>query len=119
MKGEKKTKKELMSELADLRRRLSELEIPKRDLDQANQKIREREERFRSLVELSPYGIGIASDGVGLPDTVDGACGLPLGLSLVNTRVKQLKGEVEVRWSQGTQFRIKFKEIKPAERRES
>jgi hypothetical protein len=119
MKDEKKTKKELISELADLRRRLSELEGLKQDFEQANQRLRESEERFRCLVERSPYGIGVASDGVGLPDTVDVACGLSLGLSLVNTLVKQLKGELEVRRLQGTQFRIKFKEIKPAERRVS
>jgi two-component sensor histidine kinase len=56
---------------------------------------------------------------VGLPETVDVAGGQSLGLSLVNTLVEQLKGEVEVRRSQGTQFRTTFKEIKPVERRVS
>jgi len=64
MKDEKKTKKELISELTDLRRRLIELEGLKQEFEQANQRLRESEERFRRLVELSPYGIGIASDGV-------------------------------------------------------
>jgi len=64
MKDEKKRKKELISELADLRRRLTELEDLKQEFEQANQRLRESEERFRRLVELSPYGIGIASDGV-------------------------------------------------------
>lgn len=64
MKDEEKTKKELLSELADLRTRLSQLEVLKQDFEQANQRLRESEERFRRLVELSPYGIGIASDGI-------------------------------------------------------
>ena len=64
MKDKKKTNKELISELADLRRRLSELEDLKQEFERANQRLRESEERFRRLVELSPYGIGIASDGV-------------------------------------------------------
>ena len=62
------------------------------------------------------YEFVIADDGVGLPETVEVAGGQSLGLSLVSTLVKQLKGEVEVRRSQGTQFRITFKEIKPVER---
>jgi PAS domain S-box-containing protein len=64
MKDKKKTNKELISELADLRARLTELEDLKQEFEQANQRLRESEERFRRLVELSPYGIGIASDGV-------------------------------------------------------
>ena len=63
------------------------------------------------------YEFVISDDGVGMPPTVDVNDGKSLGLSLVNTLVKQLKGEVEVRRSQGTQFRIKFKALKPAERR--
>jgi two-component sensor histidine kinase len=65
------------------------------------------------------YEFVIADNGVGLPETVDIAGGQSLGLSLVNTLVKQLKGELEVRRSQGTQFRINFKEIGPVERRVS
>ena len=73
-----------------------------------------------SLASVSDeYEFVIADDGVGLPETVDVAGGQSLGLSLVNTLVKQLKGEVEVRRWQGTQFRIKFKEIEPAEGRVS
>jgi PAS domain S-box-containing protein len=64
MKDEAKTKTQLLSELADLRSRLSELETLKEDFEQANLRLRETEERFRRLVELSPYGIGIACDGV-------------------------------------------------------
>jgi len=64
MKDEDKTKTELISELADLRRRLSEFEALKQEFEETNQRLRESEERFRGLVELSPYGIGIASDGV-------------------------------------------------------
>ena len=64
MKDKKKTNKELISELADLRRRLTELEDLKQEVERANQRLRESAERFRRLVELSPYGIGIASDGV-------------------------------------------------------
>ncbi|MGO9570952.1 MAG: sensor histidine kinase [Desulfomonilaceae bacterium] len=62
------------------------------------------------------YEFVISDDGVGLPETVDVEGGKSLGLSLVNTLVQQLKGEVEIKRSPGTQFRIKFKEIKPAER---
>ncbi|MGO9570951.1 MAG: PAS domain-containing protein [Desulfomonilaceae bacterium] len=64
MKDKDKPKRELLSELADLRGLLSDLENLKQDFEQDNQRLRESEERFRRLVELSPYGIGIASDGV-------------------------------------------------------
>ena len=60
MKDKKKTNKELISELADLRRRLTELEDLKQEFERANQRLRESAERFRRLVELSPYGIGIS-----------------------------------------------------------
>ncbi len=64
MKDETKTKTQILSELADLRNRLSELETLKQDFEQANLMLKESEERFRRLVELSPYGIGIACEGV-------------------------------------------------------
>ena len=64
MTDTKKTNKELINELAELRSRLSELEDLKQEVERANQRLRESAERFRRLVELSPYGIGVASDGV-------------------------------------------------------
>jgi PAS domain S-box-containing protein len=64
MKDEAKTKIQILSELADLRSRLAELETLKEDFEQTNLRLKESEERFRRLVELSPYGIGIACDGV-------------------------------------------------------
>jgi PAS domain S-box-containing protein len=66
MKDKKKTNKELISELAHLRSRFSELEDLKQEFERANQRLRESAERFRRLVELSPYGIGVASDGVAM-----------------------------------------------------
>ncbi len=64
MKDKKKTNKELISELADVRSRFSELEDLKHEVERANQRLRESAESFRRLVEVCPYGIGIASDGV-------------------------------------------------------
>jgi len=60
MKDEKKRKKELISELADLRRRLTELEDLKQEFEQANQRLRESEERFRNMADTAPVMIWVA-----------------------------------------------------------
>ena len=61
----------------------------------------------KSLVTLI-----IADDGVGLPNSFDDMSAETLGLQLVATLVEQLDGELTVNVNNGTEYLIKFDNIK-------
>ena len=61
----------------------------------------------KSLVTLI-----IADDGVGLPNSFDDMSAETLGLQLVATLVEQLDGELTVNVNYGTEYLIKFDNIK-------
>ncbi|OPY26096.1 MAG: putative diguanylate cyclase [Methanocella sp. PtaU1.Bin125] len=58
------------------------------------------------------YVLTVGDNGVGLPPGLDYLNTRSLGLQLVNTLVSQLEGTIELDGSQGTRFRIVFKEIR-------
>ncbi len=59
MKGEDKTKRQLINELSELRKRLAELEQLESAHKTAEEALRESEEKYERLVEDSLYGIAI------------------------------------------------------------
>lgn len=70
-----------------------------------------RNEDSKSEIELI-----ISDNGIGMPEDLDFRNTKTLGLHLVNTLVKQLDdGEVNLNRGKGTEFQIKFKEIKSKE----
>lgn len=70
-----------------------------------------RNEDSKSEIELI-----ISDNGIGVPEDLDFRNTKTLGLHLVNTLVKQLDdGEVNLNRGKGTEFQIKFKEIKSKE----
>ena len=58
----------------------------------------------------------VSDNGVGIPEDFDIEKTETLGLKLVNTLVKQIDGVVELDKTKGTNFKIKFKELKYIER---
>jgi PAS domain S-box-containing protein len=67
-------------------------------------------------VELTPitddkFLLIVRDDGVGLPENFDWRNSNSLGLKLVNDLTRQLDGTIEVDTSQGTTFRITFREL--------
>ncbi len=64
------------------------------------------------LHQLKNNLVWIVSDnGVGLPKNIDFTNTQTLGLRLVNNLVKQLDGTIELDRSEGTKFKITFKEL--------
>ena len=53
----------------------------------------------------------VSDNGVGLPENIDFKNTESLGLRLVNNLVKQLDGTIELDRSEGTKFKIIFKEL--------
>jgi len=58
----------------------------------------------------------ICDEGIGFPEELDFKKTETLGLQLVNNLVEQLDGEINLDQSQGTEFKITFKELKYKER---
>ena len=56
-KDQDKTKEQMMNELMELRRRTAELETAETECKQAEEALRECEEKHRRLFELSPIGV--------------------------------------------------------------
>jgi|GEM_PF-2539299 len=54
------------------------------------------------------YLIVVADNGVGLPEDLDVEKTASLGMQLVNNLVRQIDGELELKRTRGTEFRIKF-----------
>ena len=53
----------------------------------------------------------VSDNGAGLPENIDFSNAKTLGLRLVNNLVKQLDGTIELDRSEGTKFKITFKEL--------
>lgn len=64
MKDKYKTKEQLINELAEMRRRIAELEKSETEHKQAEEVLRESENKFRSLAEKSLVGIYLIQDGI-------------------------------------------------------
>ncbi len=57
------------------------------------------------------FELVVADDGKGLPEDFDPASAKTLGLRIVRTLVKQLRGGMELRGGNGAEFRIRFREL--------
>ena len=64
MKEKYKTKEQLINELAEMRRRIAELEKSETEHKQAEEALRQSENKFRSLAEKSLVGIYLIQDGI-------------------------------------------------------
>jgi PAS domain S-box-containing protein len=64
MKDPKKSKKQLINELGELRQQISELEALEAEHERAQEALRESEEKYRILVEQANDGILIVQDGI-------------------------------------------------------
>jgi PAS domain S-box-containing protein len=58
-----KSKEQLTTEITQLRRRITELEAAETERKQMEDALRKSEEKYRTVVEISPDGIAIASKG--------------------------------------------------------
>jgi len=56
--------------------------------------------------------LGVADDGIGLPESIDVHTTETLGLHLVSTLAEQLRGSLSVRRGDGTSFLLEFEEQK-------
>ncbi len=65
--------------------------------------------RLKSLPEQ--IELIVADDGVGIPEDLDLDKTATLGLQLVNSLVNQIDGKIELDRSNGTEFKITFKEL--------
>lgn len=70
--------------------------------------------KFKS--SLDELELTIADDGIGLPKNIDYKKTDSLGLQLVHNLVDQIDGEITLNMSQGTEFKIIFKELEYKER---
>jgi two-component sensor histidine kinase len=52
----------------------------------------------------------VSDNGIGLPEYVDFRNSPSLGLTLINSLVKQLEGTIELRRGAGTNFTITFRQ---------
>lgn len=78
----------------------------------------EEEKICEIRIILSPLGqdtfeLIVGDNGIGIPADLDLNNIGSLGLKLVNTLVQQLQGSLELRREGGTEFRIRFRDIKP------
>ncbi len=69
--------------------------------------------------ETGKFTLVVADNGVGFPAGVDPVKPDSLGMQLVNTLVRQLKGEIEIDRSSGTAFKITFRQLGQRKRREA
>jgi len=53
----------------------------------------------------------VSDNGVGIPEEIDLANAASLGMDLVNAFVTKLKGRMEIRRDNGTEIRLRFKEV--------
>jgi hypothetical protein len=57
------------------------------------------------------FELSVADDGVGIPESVDLKNPRSMGMDLIDTFVQQLHGWIEVKRKEGTEVRIRFREI--------
>ena len=58
------------------------------------------------------YELHISDNGKGIPEEIDIFNCRSLGMQIVTSLVKDLKGSIEVKRVEGTEFSIKFKETR-------
>jgi two-component sensor histidine kinase len=63
------------------------------------------------------YTLVVRDNGIGFPDDLDFRSSDTLGMLLISTLVKQLRGVIDLERRGGTTFSIKFKKSKQKERR--
>ncbi|MGB9201864.1 PAS domain S-box protein [Methanobacterium sp.] len=67
-------------------------------------------------IKLKSYSRGmeliIADDGIGLPEDIDIENSETLGLQLIHSLINQLDGKLEIDTTNGTEFKIRFNELK-------
>jgi two-component sensor histidine kinase len=74
-------------------------------------------EIFISLKSLEDeYELIIRDNGIGLPKDIEFNKIDSLGLLLVNNLTDQIDGKIDINTNNGTEFKIKFKELKYKER---
>jgi two-component sensor histidine kinase len=61
------------------------------------------------------YELIVSDNGVGMPGDVDWGNAKSFGLDLVCALVDQLDGQMEIRGVNGTDVRIRFKEVKKSQ----
>jgi PAS domain S-box-containing protein len=72
-----------------------------------------------SADESGEFTLVVADNGAGLPAGVDPVKADSLGIQLVNTLVRQLKGKIEIDRSSGTAFKITFRQLEQRKRRKN
>ena len=63
------------------------------------------------------YTLVVRDNGIGFPGDLDFRSSDTLGMLLVSTLVKQLRGVIDLERKDGTTFTIKFKKLKQKERK--
>jgi two-component sensor histidine kinase/ligand-binding sensor domain-containing protein len=63
-------------------------------------------------IDDNDYMMSVKDNGVGIPEFIDVKDSSSLGLKIVNSMVSQLDGTIEILRNEGTQFIIKFSDIK-------
>ena len=74
-------------------------------------RIQLRRENICKEERVSLFSLTISDDGKGIPENIEVGKLESLGLLLVNTLVDQLNGNVELRRTQGTEFKITFNTV--------
>ena len=69
--------------------------------------------------EVGKFTLIVADNGVGFPTGVDPMKPESLGMQLVNTLVRQIKGKIEINRSSGTEFKITFRPLEQRKRRKA
>lgn len=62
------------------------------------------------------YNLSLKDNGIGLPEELNITDSTTLGLLLINSLIRQLEGELEVKRNQGTIFLISFKKLEYTQR---
>jgi two-component sensor histidine kinase len=61
--------------------------------------------------ESNTFELVVGNDGVKLPELPDLSRAKSLGFQLVSVLIQQLEGQIEVSQSQGTEFKLRFREL--------